>query len=621
MLKKLSSVMLFFVVLTFFSPLAFSSWAKPTMKYPVDSFVLTSPFGWRVHPITGQQKFHSGVDLGGDYGDTVRAALGGIVTDACWISGYGYTVIIDHGNGYSTLYGHNQKFLVWEGKKVKQGEPIAEMGSTGNSTGPHCHFEVRVNGNVDNPGKYIPGLESLQVGQFGKSSGWGTDFDDKPKVLEISEDFAKPLRDFAEKIGKIFETAVSAIKDLVWQIFIMLAIIDFAIGAMYKTLDDNNDESFTSWFLYKLIFLGFLMYFFTYWGEFVGGVALNGFPALGAMAAGSTLEETGKILSDPTLIVQKGLHLTVPLINEAMKLDAPFSITDYILSSLDPREQIIETICLIFGGALFLAFFVIGIQLILVYVYFYSSILFAFTGFMFSSLKQTRKYASNGINGIFASSLMMMFFCLFAVMLNFSMEKLTMQNIISSELKTEEIGATKQIKSLEELMVRIKYVESSGGKYDVYNYEGSGAYGAYQFMPEFWDGRCENYIRDGGTLCTECSNNPPNAPKTKYPWCPENQDKVAQYQMEGYYNKYKDWNKVAMCWWGEGSIGTKEGEEYLNLVLNAKGKSEWESRTLAVWILIQLAVLVFMFIFIADKIAKMINKTFGGMGFRLTNEG
>lgn len=619
MFKKLSSVMLFFVFFTILSPLAFS--ANPTMTYPVDSFVLTSPYGWRVHPITGKQKFHSGVDLGGDYGDTVRAALGGIVTDACWISGYGYTVIIDHGNGYSTLYGHNQGFLVSEGQTVSQGQPIALEGSTGNSTGPHCHFEVRLNGNVVNPGDYIPGLNALQIGQFGQNLAWGTDFDDKPKVLEVSEDFAKPLRDFAKQIGEIFEKAISLIKDFVWQIFIALAIIDFAISASYKALDDNNEESFTSWFLYKLIFLGILIYFFTNWGEFIGGVALNGFPALGSMVVNSSLTDAGKILSDPTHIVQKGLSLIAPIINEAMKLDAPFSITDFIISLFDPREQIIQDVCLIFGTLLFVGFFAIGIQLLLAYVYFYASILFAFTGFMFSGLKQTRKFASNGINGIFASSLTLMFFCMFAVMLQFTMEKIIPQDFLSTQYKTEEVGATKQIKSFEELLVRIKIVESYGGKYDVYNEGGSGAYGAYQFMPEYWDGRCENYIRDGGTLCTECSNNPPNAPKTKYPWCPENQDKIFQYQMEGFYNKYKDWNKVAMCHYGEGSIGTKEGEDYLNLVLNAKGKSEWESRTLAIEVLVQLTLLVLLFILMGDRIMKMINRYFGGIGFKLTNEG
>ncbi len=116
---------------------------------------ITSPFGWRIHPITGASRFHSGIDIGGDYGDTIHAAGAGIVSHAGWISGYGYAVIIDHGGGISTLYGHNQELLVREGQHVSAGQPIAECGSTGNSTGPHCHFEVRLDGETVDPLGYL----------------------------------------------------------------------------------------------------------------------------------------------------------------------------------------------------------------------------------------------------------------------------------------------------------------------------------------------------------------------------------------------------------------------------------------------------------------------------------
>ena len=124
------------------------------LNWPI-SGPITSPFGWRVHPITGASRFHSGVDIGGDYGDTIHAAGAGIVSYAGWISGYGYAVIIDHGGGISTLYGHNQALLVSEGQSVSQGQAIAECGSTGNSTGPHCHFEVRVDGEPVDPMGYL----------------------------------------------------------------------------------------------------------------------------------------------------------------------------------------------------------------------------------------------------------------------------------------------------------------------------------------------------------------------------------------------------------------------------------------------------------------------------------
>ena len=116
---------------------------------------ITSDFGWRTHPITGAQRFHSGIDIGGDYGDPIYAAQAGTVEYAGWISGYGNAVIINHGGGISTLYGHCQSLDVSTGQSVAQGELIAACGSTGNSTGPHCHFEVRVNGEPVNPLAYL----------------------------------------------------------------------------------------------------------------------------------------------------------------------------------------------------------------------------------------------------------------------------------------------------------------------------------------------------------------------------------------------------------------------------------------------------------------------------------
>lgn len=124
------------------------------MIWPI-SGPITSPYGWRVHPIYGRSIFHSGLDIAGDYGDPIRAADDGTVTYAGWISGYGNTVMIDHGNGLVTLYGHNQELAVSDGQHVSKGQVISYCGSTGNSTGPHCHFEVRMNGSTTNPLNYL----------------------------------------------------------------------------------------------------------------------------------------------------------------------------------------------------------------------------------------------------------------------------------------------------------------------------------------------------------------------------------------------------------------------------------------------------------------------------------
>ena len=116
---------------------------------------LTSTFGGRRSPGGIGSTNHKGIDIAGSRGQAIKASDGGTVTYAGWMSGYGYLVIIDHGNGYQTYYGHNSKLLVSVGTKVYKGQQIAKMGSTGNSTGNHCHFEIRKYGTSVNPLNYL----------------------------------------------------------------------------------------------------------------------------------------------------------------------------------------------------------------------------------------------------------------------------------------------------------------------------------------------------------------------------------------------------------------------------------------------------------------------------------
>ncbi len=112
---------------------------------------ITSPFGMRFHPILHRWLMHTGVDIGVPYGTPIHAAAAGVVIMAGYMRGYGYTVIIDHGGGVSTLYAHCEELLVHEGEHVDQGKVIGLVGSTGLATGPHLHFEVRINGVPVNP--------------------------------------------------------------------------------------------------------------------------------------------------------------------------------------------------------------------------------------------------------------------------------------------------------------------------------------------------------------------------------------------------------------------------------------------------------------------------------------
>ncbi len=110
-----------------------------------------SGYGWRTHPIFGSRRFHSGVDIAGPTGQTIIAAAEGLVVHAGWRGGYGLAVVIDHGGGLATLYAHQSRIVVGEGSVVGKGQKIGEIGSTGYSTGPHLHYEVRVNGEPRDP--------------------------------------------------------------------------------------------------------------------------------------------------------------------------------------------------------------------------------------------------------------------------------------------------------------------------------------------------------------------------------------------------------------------------------------------------------------------------------------
>ena len=131
---------------------------RPTW-YPTGNYIwpvygtITSRFGYRY--IFGSYSYHSGLDIAVPYGTSVKASDGGTVTFAGYKGSYGYLVIIDHGNGEQTYYGHNSQLLVSAGDKVYQGQVIAKAGSTGRSTGSHCHFEIRINGTSVNPSAYL----------------------------------------------------------------------------------------------------------------------------------------------------------------------------------------------------------------------------------------------------------------------------------------------------------------------------------------------------------------------------------------------------------------------------------------------------------------------------------
>ena len=126
------------------------------MTWPSPScHIITSNYGWRLHPTLGYEKLHTGIDIGAAYGSKIVAAKSGTVVTATSNRAYGNYVVINHGGGVCTLYAHQSALAVSAGQHVNEGDLIGYVGSTGYSTGPHLHFEVIINGATTNPLGYI----------------------------------------------------------------------------------------------------------------------------------------------------------------------------------------------------------------------------------------------------------------------------------------------------------------------------------------------------------------------------------------------------------------------------------------------------------------------------------
>jgi murein DD-endopeptidase MepM/ murein hydrolase activator NlpD len=132
-------------------------------RMPVNNVALTSSFGMRVHPVLGGRRAHKGVDLAAPTGTPIYATADGVVRKAEWFSGYGLFVQLEHGASLETRYGHMSRLNVFDGQQVRKGDLIGYVGSTGRSTGPHLHYEVRIGGTAVNPIPYMQADEVLQL--------------------------------------------------------------------------------------------------------------------------------------------------------------------------------------------------------------------------------------------------------------------------------------------------------------------------------------------------------------------------------------------------------------------------------------------------------------------------
>lgn len=280
---------------------------------------ITSPFGYRTHPIYGTVIYHSGIDIGVVSGTAVPAADSGTVIYSGWAGGYGYFVMIDHGDGIVSCYGHNEELLVQEGDKVSKGDVISLSGSTGYSTGPHLHFEVRQDG------------EPIDPTSFAKRAGWDLTGDTSTNIIieigkhikgaitpNIDVDFTNyfvPSETIAETttrlitlISKCFDFAEKNLLGLLTA----LAIIDFSwfmIPAILGITELNN----LSGVIIRFIRYGFFFALFRSWHTLVANFFIPMAENISSTYSGHEITQSSFIKFDDLFISVS--HVLAPFLH------------------------------------------------------------------------------------------------------------------------------------------------------------------------------------------------------------------------------------------------------------------------------------------------------------------
>ena len=581
------------------------------------SLTITSEFSLvgRVHPVFGSVRPHKGTDLGASMGDNIYAALDGTITYAGWAEGYGYVIYLhSYVDGYDveTRYAHCSALLYGSGTTVSAGTLIAKVGQTGWATGPHLHFEIRINGNPVNPRRYLMGMPPSS------GTGYSTLSPAIKNSFDAAYDFGKPLREVIETIGGQCQKALKLLLGVAKWLIIILITIDVALSATLYVVDSGKGSEFVSFVLLKVTLYCLLVYFLGNWGDAIANFAKDMFTGFGGLMMGESGEAAMKAISDPMDIVSKGAHIVAPIYNEMFKIH---SVLD-LVSKID-----LWLPSFFFAAILTICFFAVAISITLAYLEFYTVMVFSFGTFFLSGLHQTRKYAANGINGIFAVSIKLMFYCMFSLML-----QMVLSNMVVEDFYTVHRGETPgimaeapadsgAITSIDQLMAHIRAVESSG-RYYVDN--GLGYFGAYQIdyaNYDNWTHWTEMYVRDGGYLEDgPVMENEPHGPA----WTPANQDNVARYILTGYYNEYGSYEMAARCWnQGEGGRNNSDADIYWAKVSGTSpvtGAYSTPTVTINMILLFKVTFVALMFVLMGSKIGNIIMKDFGGSGFRFTNE-
>jgi P-type conjugative transfer protein TrbL len=395
------------------------------MMAPVADEV-TSPWGFRTHPVYGTQKLHDGIDFGADIGTPVHAAADGVIVCDTEVSGYGNYIEIDHGNGIHTFYAHLNSFASSPGQAVRQGDVIAYSGNTGIGTGAHLHFGLHIgaggsilSGEPANPADYLDGSIAIPdtpaIGVDGNF--YRSDFDEFNIDFDSYYDFAKPLRDAINEVSKQCTKGLKLVQEDIKWLFFALVTIDLALSATFNLLEGEWEP--ISWLARRFIKYGFVLFLIVHWGDMVANGVRDYFVSAGGLAAGATVDINGDLgtpaqvagmaLSDPTFIVQKGAHIISPIFTY---------LTNYSGIKIMFGGFAVVVIAVILAFTILACYFIIGLQIMMAYLEFYIIASLSVVTLGFSGLKQTKFLAEKGIGALIAVSLKLMIFSFLAVFMS-----------------------------------------------------------------------------------------------------------------------------------------------------------------------------------------------------------
>ena len=358
---------------------------------------ITSPFGWRTHPVFGTTRFHSGVDLGVDEGTVLTAILPGVVTHADWMGGYGIAVMIDHGNYQQTLFGHCSQALVVEGQRVSAGQAVALSGNTGWSTGPHLHLELRQKGSPVDPMPLLLASGWNISGQYSPSEYYmNSDYDEMLWNFGDFYDVARLLREVLNEFAKHWSQAMTYIQGELTYYLTIFMTIDLVLYLLFQTLKKHGDGFFDV-LVRKILQYGLVSALLYNWKTFINDVVLDFVTSIAIKTAGGG-DYIAQNMSDPSLIVQKGVFLIQPVFA--------------YLSTFSGVHMVANVhhvfIAMIVGLGIFLCFTLIGIQMLIAYIEFYIICLFAVVTVPTGVFRQTQFMADKGLSGVMNAGLKLM---------------------------------------------------------------------------------------------------------------------------------------------------------------------------------------------------------------------